>query len=363
MARSLPAVFARGGTSKGLLFHARDLPPRAEWDALFLAAIGSPDPYGRQLNGMGGGVSSLSKVCIVGPASRPDADVDYTFGQVVVADARVDYSGNCGNMSSTIGPFAVEESLVAGGDGERIVRIHNTNTGKIILSTFRVEGGRALVDGELSIPGVSGTGAPVRLDFVEPGGAATGSLLPTGRARERLAVPGVGEVEVSMVDAANASVFLRARDLGLTGSETPQQLEANADAMQALAAIRLQASVAMGIAPSAEEAKKKPAIPYIGIVAPPAGEAEFTARVIATGQPHRALPVTVSLCLAVAARIEGSVVYEVARPAADELIRIAMPSGVLSVGARVERGPQGWRAAHGSFYRTQRRLFDGRVYC
>jgi 2-methylaconitate cis-trans-isomerase PrpF len=363
MLRSLPAVFARGGTSKGLLFHARDLPVRAEWDALFLAAIGSPDPYGRQLNGMGGGVSSLSKVCIVGPSSRPDADVDYTFGQVVVAEARVDYTGNCGNMSSAIGPFAVDEGLVPGCDGEHTVRIHNTNTGKIIRSTFRVEDGRAATEGELEIPGVSGTGAPVRLDFVEPGGATTGKLLPTGRVREMLAVPGVGDIEVSMVDAANASVFVRARDLGLTGAETPQALETNAAALHVLADVRLQASVAMGIARSLDAARERPAVPYIGIVAPPRGEAEFTARVIATGQPHRALPLTVSLCLAVAARIEGTVVHDAARPASGELIRIEMPSGVISVGARVERTPEGWYAAHGSFYRTQRRLFDGRVYC
>lgn len=363
MTRRLPAVFARGGTSKGLLFHTHHLPARTEWDAIFLAALGSPDPYGRQLNGMGGGVSSLSKVCIIGPSSRPDADVDYTFGQVVVAEACIDYSGNCGNMSSTIGPFAVEEGLVSGGDGERTVRVHNTNTGKIICSTFHVEGSRAVTKGDLAIPGVSGTGAPVRLDFLEPGGAATGVLLPTGCVRERLSVPGVGSIEVSMVDAANASVFVRAQDIGLTGTETPQALESDATVLNALADIRLHASVAMGIARSLKDARTKPAVPYIGIVAAPNGEAEIAARVISAGQPHRALPLTVSLCIAIASRIEGTVVHEIARAGAGDLIRIEMPAGVLTVGACVERGPMGWHATHGSFYRTQRRLFEGHVYC
>src|SRR5690606_35771456 len=216
MSNTYKAVFARGGTSKALIFHRQDLPPDcACWDAIFLAAMGSPDAYGRQLDGMGGGISSLSKVCVVGPPTRPDADVDYTFAQVQVKEARVDYGGNCGNMSSAIGPFAVDEGLVAAGSGEATVRIHNTNTGKIIHSTFPVAHGRSVERGDLVIPGVSGSGAPVRLDFLEPGGASTGRLLPTGRATDRLEVPGMGAVTVSLVDAANACVFLDAETLGL----------------------------------------------------------------------------------------------------------------------------------------------------
>src|SRR5687767_8030311 len=217
--RKLPAVFMRGGTSKALMLHLRDLPAdRPAWDAIFLTAMGSPDPHGRQLNGMGGGVSSLSKVCVLGPPSRPDADLDYTFAQVLVTEARVDYSGNCGNMSSAVGPFAVEEGIVPAGDGERLVRIHNTNTKKIINATFRVKDGRAVVEGELEIPGVAGTGSPVRLDFLEPGGAVTGKLLPTGKPRDVLEIPGIGKVEASMVDAANPCVFLAAESLGLKGT-------------------------------------------------------------------------------------------------------------------------------------------------
>src|SRR5574338_1556197 len=175
----IPAVFMRGGTSNAVVFHARDLPrDRSSWDEIFLAAIGSPDPYGRQLDGMGGGISSLAKVCVVGPPTRPDADIDYTFAQVQVKDAAVDYSGNCGNMSSAMGPFAVDEGLVKVAGPDALVRIHNTNTRKIIWSRFAMDDGLAAVDGDLVIPGVSGTGAPVRLEFREPGGATTGKLLP-----------------------------------------------------------------------------------------------------------------------------------------------------------------------------------------
>src|SRR5262245_17219978 len=228
--RKIPAVFMRGGTSNAVVFHERDLPAdRKQWDAIFLAAIGSPDPYGRQLDGMGGGVSSLSKVCVIGPPSRADADIDYTFAQVQVKEARVDYGANCGNMSSAMGPFAVDEGLLKIDGKEALVRVHNTNTKKIIWSRFPMDDGLSAVDGDLAIPGVAGTGAPVKLEFREPGGATTGKLLPTGKVADDLEVPGYGKVRVSMVDAANACVFARASDLGITGIELPDAIEANAE--------------------------------------------------------------------------------------------------------------------------------------
>src|SRR5471032_752213 len=185
----IPAVFMRGGTSNAIVLHERDLPrDHALWDEIFLAAIGSPDPYGRQLDGMGGGVSSLAKVCIIGPPTRDDADVDYTFAQVQVKESAVDYGGNCGNMSSAIGPFAVDEGLVSVADGKCAVRIHNTNTGKVIRASFAVPNGRSVAEGDLAIPGVAGTGAAVRLDFLDPGGASTGRLLPGGAVRQTLQV-------------------------------------------------------------------------------------------------------------------------------------------------------------------------------
>jgi 2-methylaconitate cis-trans-isomerase PrpF len=373
----IPAVFMRGGTSNAVVFNQKDLPrDRALWDEIFLAAIGSPDPYGRQLDGMGGGISSLSKVCVVGPASRPDADIDYTFAQVAVKEAKVDYSGNCGNMSSAMGPFAIDEGLVRAAGKEALVRIYNTNTRKIIWARFAMDEGLAAVDGDLSIPGVAGTGAPVKLEFREPGGATTGKLLPTGRVADVLDVPGHGRFNVSMVDAANACCFVRADELGLTGTEMPEALDANTALLERLAAIRLSASVAMGIAATREEAIAKRVVPFIGFASGPqsaktltgepieADQVDLTGRMISNGQPHRALPLTASLCMAVAARLEGSVVHAVTRKTenSEAPIRIAMPSGVLTVAATVRREDADWTAEQGAFYRTQRRLFDGYVY-
>jgi hypothetical protein len=372
----IPAVFMRGGTSNAVVFNAKDLPQdRAQWDAIFLAAIGSPDPYGRQLDGMGGGVSSLSKVCVVGPPSRNDADIDYTFAQVQVKEARVDYGANCGNMSSAMGPFAVDEGLIKVSGTEALVRVHNTNTKKIIWSKFPLDNGQAAVDGDLAIPGVAGTGAPVKLEFREPGGATTGKLLPTGNAAEMLNVPGYGRFRVSMVDAANACVFARASDLGIKGTELPEEIDANPELLKKLAAIRIAASIAMGITKTPEEAAKRATVPFVGFVSGPqeaktltgerieAGGVDLTARMMSSGQPHRALPLTCTLCLAVAARVEGTVVNEVARPAhnPEAEIRIGMPSGVLTAAASVRKLEGQWYAEQGAFYRTQRRMFEGNV--
>ncbi|WP_159350562.1 2-methylaconitate cis-trans isomerase PrpF family protein [Roseomonas harenae] len=371
----IPAVFMRGGTSKAIMFHARDLPAdREAWPPIFTAAMGAPDPYGRQLDGMGGGVSSLSKVCVLAPSARDDADVDYTFAQVMIREARVDYRQNCGNMSSAVGPFALDEGLVTASGETATVRIFNTNTQKIIHGTFPVEDGRTRYDGDLLIPGVGGTGAPIRLDFLAPGGATTGRLLPSGAALDRLEVPGLGTIEVSLVDAANAAVFVRARDVGLNGTELPEALESRPEVLARLDAIRRAASVRMGIAPDEEAARKVTSVPFIAVVAPPAdgpslsgetvhaAEVDLVARVISNGQPHRALPLTISLCTAVAARIAGTVVAEALSPAAGSgVLRLGMPSGVLTVGAEVVREGGEWVARAGSFYRTARRLFEGRV--
>ncbi len=371
------ATFIRGGTSRAIVLHKRDLPQdRALWDELFLAMMGSPDPNGRQLDGMGGGISSLSKVCVVEPASRPDADIDYTFAQVQVKEAKVDYNGNCGNMSSAMGPFAVDEGLVTVAGSKALVRIHNTNTKKIIHAHFDVADGQAAVEGELAIPGVAGTGAPVQLEFLEPGGATTGKLLPTGNVVDVLNVPGVGKVRASLVDAGNACCFVEAGDLGLVGIEMPETIDRSTALLDRLARIRIAASIAMGISKDFENAASKRSVPFIGFVSGPQdsqllsgktlrrSDVELTARMLSNGQAHRALPLTASLCLAVAAKIEGSIINQVARtnPNADAEIRIAMPSGVLIVTAAVKKVNGVWHAQQGGFYRTQRRLFDGYVH-
>ena len=366
---SVPAAFMRGGTSNALVFHARDLPSdRGVWEAFFCAAMGSPDPNGRQLDGMGGGISSLSKVCVVGPPTRDDADLDYTFFQIGVDRAEADTSGNCGNMSSAMGPFAVDEGLVRAEGAEAEVRIHNTNTSKIIVARFPLDGGRAAVEGDFRLPGVSGTGAPVRLEFLDPGGAGTGRLLPTGRPVDRLEVDGIGRTDVSLVDAANPCCLVRAGDLGLTGTESPAELERVPGLSALLEAIRNAAGRAAGYDPV-------PAgVPKVGVVAPPtayaalsgerleARDMDFTVRMISVGRPHRAVPLTAAMCLAVAAGIEGTLVREAMPGPPGDDVRIGQPSGVTPVGAKVVLTGAGWSAEHAVVYRTARRLMDGRVY-
>jgi 2-methylaconitate isomerase len=376
----LPAVFMRGGTSKAIIFHARHLPvSRADWEPIFLSAIGSPDPNMRQLNGMGGGVSSLSKVCIVGPPTHPDTDVDYTFAQVLIDQARVDYNSNCGNMSSAIGPFAIDEGLVARPrNGEAVVRIHNTNTKKIIVSRFPMDGAEAAVAGDMVLDGVAGSGAPIRLEFLDPAGAKTGDLLPTGKVVDELNIDGLGQVPVSMVDAANPCVFVPAEAIGATATEVPSAIEADAKLLARLEAIRRTASVAMGIAPDMAKAGRL-SVPFVGFLAPPIAMAtlsgrtlaptdmDIAVRMISNGQAHRATPLTAALCLAVSTRIAGSIPAQMARGSAGGVrqIRIAHPSGVIVVDAKVHEDGRGGRphAEYAAVYRTARRLFDGRVYC
>ncbi len=360
--RRIRAVYMRGGTSRCLVFHDKDLPAAGpERDRILLAALGSPDPYGRQLNGLGGGISSLSKACIIGPPTHPDAQVDYTFAQVEVSKPVVDYTGNCGNCSSSVGPFAIDEGLVPATEGETVVRIHNTNTKKIIVAHVPVSGGEAAVAGDFELPGVAGRGARIALDFLDPGGARTGKLLPTGRARDT-----VEGVTASLVDATNPMVFVRAKDLGLTGTETPEAIDADKKVSARLEALRVAAAAMMGISGSA-------ATPKIALVAPPteftaldglrygADRADVVARIISMGNCHRAFALTGAMCLAVAARIDGTVVRECSTAPDDADVRLGHPSGVLPLDARVAlRHGTPW-AERVTVYRTARRLMEGSV--
>ena len=372
----LRATFMRGGTSKALMLHRADLPAnQVDWTPIFLAALGSPDPNGRQLDGMGGGVSSLSKVCVVGPPSRPDADVDYTFAQVSVGTAVVDYSANCGNMSSAIGPFALDEGLVLAPNGrEAAVRIHNTNTRKIIASRFAVEDGMAVVDGDFVLDGVDGGGSPIRLEFQDPGGARTGRLLPTNNAFDLLHIPGVGDVEVSMVDAANPCVFVAAASMGGSGTELPGDLEQDLDLLARLETIRRHAAVKMGLAATIKAAADLLGVPKVAMVAAPidaptlssrvlaADEIDILVRMISIGQPHRAVPLTGALCLAAACRIPDSVAWRMLKESARRgPLRIGHPSGVTLVDADVETWDASVRVRQATVYRTARRLFQGEV--
>ncbi|RCG25932.1 PrpF family protein [Sphaerisporangium album] len=369
--RLIPAVFMRGGTSKGLFFHERDLPAdAAARDMVLLRALGSPDPYGRQLDGMGGGISSLSKAAIIAPPTRPDADVDYTFAQIAVDAPIVDYGANCGNLSAAVGPFAVDEGLCPRPDGEALVRIHNTNTGKVIHARFAVRDRRAVVDGDLAVPGVPGTGSPVRLDFLDPAGSRTAGLLPTGRPVDELRVGGRGVVRASLVDAANPLVIVAAPEAGLLGVEHPDELEADGDAMRLLDQVRRAAGVLMGL--GASPADVPLSNPKVAVVAPAqdfrtlagelvrAADHDLTVRMLSMGRAHRAVTVTGALCLGVAGRVPGTVAFDLLT-AVDGPVRLGNPSGVVVTDAVMEQRPGGPHPASAALLRTARRLMQGQV--
>jgi len=373
----IPAVFMRGGTSRGIVFHRRDLPEdQADWDEILLAAMGSPDPNQRQLNGMGGGISSTSKVCIVAVSDHPDADIDYTFAQVSPKDAWVSYAAMCGNMTSAMGPFAVDEGLVDVDGDAAMVRIHNTNTGKIIHAHFALDDGMAAIDGDYELLGVAGTGSPVRLDFLAPGGANTGKLLPTGNVVDTLDVPGVGKVEASLVDAGNTLALIDATRIGLTGTELPTEID-TPEMLETIEKIRNVAGVVTGISATPEESRTKhPNLPKVAMVAPPtaarmlsgktqpADAGDLTVRIVSSGNCHRALPLTGAICSSVAARIEGTIAHRFARKAeaTDADIRLMQPSGVTELRPVIDRKDGAWVAERVGVYRTQRRMFDGYVY-
>ena len=368
---SLPASYYRGGTSRAVLFQQHDLPPdRQQWAPIFRSVIGSPDPYGRQLDGMGGGISSLSKVCVVGKPTHPAADVDYTFIALGVETAEVDYSSNCGNMSSAIGPFAVDCGLVAvpqmGVEDCVSVRIHNTNTGKIIRSSFRVVDGEAASAGAFAIDGVAGSASRVQLDFVDPAGSRTGKFLPTGHVRD--VFDGVG---ATCVDVGNPCVFVPAADFGVDGSISPAEITAHENLLSRLNSIRRQAGVRMGLADTPQGVPGS--VPKICLVASPgtslraaeqnqtAEQVDLRARALSVGQPHKAVPITVALALAAAARLEGSTVAAVASTQrVDEAgLTIGHASGNLLVGATFDANGEPNAA---TVFRTARRLFEGRIF-
>jgi 2-methylaconitate cis-trans-isomerase PrpF len=371
----IPAVFMRGGTSRAIFFRQEELPDDLEkQDHIFLAALGSPDPYGRQLDGLGGGYSSVSKIAVIGPPGHAGDDVDFTFAQVDVPSMRVDRRGTCGNISSAVGPFAIDEGLVslAGANGETSVTFFNTNTRKRVVARVPLDpDGSAAVEGDFELPGVPGRGARIALDFLDPGGAVTGKLLPTGRARDELDVPGLGRIEASLVDATNPMVFVRAADLGLRGVEDPAALDADAIVMTKLESIRAAATVAMGMAPDAATATgKSPAVPKIALVSPAqtyadlsggtiaADDADLNVLIVSMGKIHRAVALTGAMCLAVAAHLDGTLVREVARPLRPgQDVRIGHPSGVLPLAADVKDGI----AEKVVVYRTARRLMEGYV--
>jgi len=365
----IAAVFMRGGTSKGLFFHERDLPADTTLrDQFLLTAMGSPDVYGLQLNGMGGGVSSLSKIIVVRPSDSPAADVDYLHGQVTVERSVIDYSANCGNLSGAVGPFAIAEALVAATEGETLVRLRNLNTGDIIHARVPVARGKPLNAGDFRFPGVGGVcGAKITLDYIRPG---DGTLFPTGLLRETLEVDGTA-VEVTLGLAPLPTVWLRAGDLGLSGCETPDEINDDKQLMARLDAIRRHGAVRMGLAATAQAAPE--ASPKIGVLAPAVGYAardgsavgtqdiDLVARVISMGAIHKALPLACAMNLAAIALVEGSLPHALAGGASGR-VRLGSPSGVITLSARIEGGPPAPTVASIGVETTARRLMEGFVY-
>ena len=343
--QKLPVTILRGGTSKGVYILQSDLPAdKAAWEPILLRLMGSPDR--KQIDGLGGSQSVTSKVAIIRKSDRPDADVDYTFAQVSVDKPLVSYKGNCGNISSGVGPFAIEKGLVEARDGETPVRIYNTNTDKIIEAVVKTPEGQVAYEGDFYIAGVPGTASPVKLKFVDPAGTLGHGLLPTGNAVDVLEVPGWGPVEVSIVDAANPLVFARAKDLGLTGKELPDELNANAEKLDLLETVRGLAAVKLGLIEDyTRSAWDTPGIPKMTFVAEADDyingdgkeikkeQIDLLSRMMSMQKTHPSYAMTGAMCTAAAAVVPGSIVNGVLPKDVDtQFIRIGHPGGILECG-------------------------------
>lgn len=360
----------RAGTSRGAFVLDRHLPEDPELrDRVVLTMYGSPDP--RQINGIGGGDPLTSKIAIVERSNRADADVDYTFGQVGIDQAQVFWVGNCGNMSAGVGVVAVEEGLVAPVEPETTVRIYNTNTDKVLTAIVRVDGRDIVESGDTAIAGVPGTGAPILLDFGECGGAVTGKTLPTGNPTDAMTLDG-HSVLVSIVDAATPFVFVRASDVGMTGDELPGQIDADADLLLRLEAVRSFAARAIGLVTESEVAREvSPSIPRVVAVAEPTGytattaeyvaaeDIDVLARQMAMQKTHKTFAVTGTLCTAVAAYIPGTVVNDVARTNEAGSFRLGHPGGVIEARVGVRAWGDDIRIDRAAIVRTARTLMMG----
>jgi 2-methylaconitate cis-trans-isomerase PrpF len=373
----VPCTILRGGTSKGVYFHEADVPPAGpRRDAFLQAVMGSPDIL--QINGLGGSRLITSKVAIVKRSQRDDADIDYTYAQVVPDRNVVSYAGNCGNISSGVGPFAIDSCLVPACEPITEVRIFNTNTQKILIAHVPVLGGRARVGGDFSIPGVPGTGAEIFMDYRQTTGAKTGRLLPTGNVTDRLKLGSGQSIEISLGDAANPCVFIRAGDVGLTGSELPLRINEDAGLIALLREIRGRAAVLAQFCTAWEEAEtRSPSLPLVVLVAAPAdytdmnggqverGTMDLRARLVFYNKCHESMAGTGSMCTAAMSCVQGSIVHEAAHASmGGGTLRIGHPLGVMQVAVESEPGTAGasLRYRRLGFGRTARRIMSGEVY-
>lgn len=381
----IPATYMRGGTSKGVFFNLADLPeaaqvPGAARDALLLRVIGSPDPYEKQIDGMGGATSSTSKTVIVSRSRRADHDVDYLFGQVSIDKPFVDWSGNCGNLSAAVGPFAISSGLLDASripqNGVAVVRIWQANIGKTIIAHVPITDGEVQETGDFELDGVTFPAAEVQLEFIDPAAdeeGAGGSMFPTGNLVDELEVPGVGTFKATLINAGIPTIFVNARDIGYSGRELQGDINGDPKALAMFEAIRAHGALRMGLIKHLDEAATRQHTPKVAFVAEPAdyiassgkpvsaNNIDLLVRAMSMGKLHHAMMGTAAVAIGTAAAIPGTLVNLAAGGTAREAVRFGHPSGTLRVGAQALQSNGEWKVTKAIMSRSARVLMEGWV--
>jgi probable AcnD-accessory protein PrpF len=382
----IPAVYMRGGTSKGVFFRLQDLPAAARQpgpprDALLLRVIGSPDPYAKQIDGMGAATSSTSKTVILSRSTRPDHDVDYLFGQVSIDSAFVDWSGNCGNLSAAVGPFAIAQGLIDRArvpqNGTCTVRIWQANIGNTIVAHVPIARGEVQETGDFELDGVTFPAAEVPLEFIDPAdegdGEGGGAMFPTGKVVEELEVPGVGTLRATLINAGIPTIFVNAGDIGYTGTELQDAINGDAKALAMFEAIRAHGAVKMGLIKDIGEAAKRQHTPKVAFVATPrdytassgkavkAADVDLLVRALSMGKLHHAMMGTAAVAIGTAAAIPGTLVNLAAGGGERQAVRFGHPSGTLRVGAEARKVDGEWVVTKALMSRSARVLMEGWV--
>ena len=381
----VPATYMRGGTSKGVLFRLQDLPepaqqPGSARDKLLMRVIGSPDPYGKQIDGMGGATSSTSKTVILSKSSKPDHDVDYLFGQVSIDQAFVDWSGNCGNLSAAVGPFAISNGLIDASrvpkNGIAVVRIWQANIGKTIIAHVPMTNGAVQETGDFELDGVTFPAAEVQLEFMDPAAeeeGAGGAMFPTGQLVDDLEVPGLGTLKATMINAGIPTVFVNADAIGYTGTELQEAINSDPKALALFESIRAHGALRMGLIKSLDEAAGRQHTPKVAFVAKPvsyqsssgkqvdAGSIDLLVRALSMGKLHHAMMGTAAVAIGTAAAIPGTLVNAAAGGGARDAVRFGHPSGTLRVGAQATEVDGEWQVTKAIMSRSARVLMEGWV--
>ena len=382
----IPATYMRGGTSKGVFFRLEDLPPEAQVpgkarDALLMRVIGSPDPYGKHTDGMGGATSSTSKTVIISKSSRPDHDVDYLYGQVAIENAFVDWTGNCGNLSTAVGPFAIANGFIDKSrlpqDGTFAVRVWQANIGKTIVVHVPIANGQVQETGDFKLDGVAFPAAEIVLEFIDPAdegeGEGSGAMFPTGNLVDMLEVPGLGTLRATMITAGIPTIFVNAADIGYSGSELQEAINGDAAALARFEAIRTAGALKMGIIRDPAEMARRQHSPKVAFVAPPADyvassgkkigkdEIDLQVRALSMGKLHHAMMGTASVAIATAAAVPGTLVNLAAGGGRRDAVRFGHPSGTLRVGADVAEVDGQWVVTKAVMSRSARVLMEGAV--